>query len=75
MTRYFGTGSAVIVPDDIRPDNIRALVMDAIHRTVVAAGAVHDHHYVTESTWQSPNEGARILVEDAKRSGIEVPPC
>jgi predicted nucleotidyltransferase len=63
----------VIVPDDIRPD-IRALVMDAVHRTVVAAGAVPDHHYVTESTWRNPDEGARILVEDSKRSGIEVPP-
>jgi hypothetical protein len=62
----------VVVPDDIRPD-VRALVMDAVHRTVTAAGAVPDHNYVTESTWQDPHAGARILVEDAKRSGIEVP--
>ena len=61
----------VIVPDDIQPD-VRALVMDAVHHTVAAAGEVPDHHYVTESTWHSPDSGARILVEDAKRSGIEV---
>lgn len=62
----------VVVPDDIRPD-VRALVMDAVHRTVKTAGAVPDHHYVTESTWQDPDSGARILVEDAKSSGVEVP--
>ena len=62
----------VVVPDDIQPD-VRALLMDAVRRTVEATGAVPDHNYVTESTWQDPHSGARILVEDAKRSGIEVP--
>jgi hypothetical protein len=62
----------IVVPDDIKPD-VRANLMDAVHRTVKAAGAEPDHHYVTESTWQNPNSGSRILVEDAKHSGIEVP--
>jgi Nucleotidyltransferase domain len=62
----------VIVPDNIQPD-VRALVMAAVHRTITAAGAVPDHRYITQGTWRSPDSGARILVEDAKRSGIEVP--
>lgn len=62
----------LVVPDDIQPD-VRALVMGVVRNTVIAVGAVPDHNYVTESTWQDPDAGARILVEDAKRSGIEVP--
>jgi hypothetical protein len=62
----------VVVPDDIKPD-VRAHLMDAVQRTIRETGAVPDHHYVTESTWQNPGSGARILVENAKRSGIEVP--
>lgn len=63
----------VVVPDDIAPDT-RAHIMDAVQRTVRVAGAVPDHQYVTESSWQDPEPGSRILVEHAKRSGIEVPP-
>lgn len=62
----------VVVPDDIRPD-VRAYLMDEVHRTVKAAGTVPDHDYLTESSWQNPDSGSRILVEDAKRCGIEVP--
>jgi len=62
----------IVVRDDIEPD-VRADLMDAVYSTVKAAGAEPDHHYVTEGTWQNPGSGSRILVEDAKRSGIEVP--
>jgi hypothetical protein len=62
----------IVVPDHIE-QYVRANLMDAVYRTVKAAGAEPDHHYITESTWQNPNSGSRILVEDAKRSGIEVP--
>jgi tRNA nucleotidyltransferase (CCA-adding enzyme) len=62
----------LVLPDDIDP-YVRALIMSNVHNAVREAGATADHEYVTLSTWQNPESGARILVGEAKNYGIEVP--
>lgn len=62
----------LILPDDIDP-YVRALIMSNVRDMVRETGAAVDHEYVTVNTWQNPPPGARILVEQAKSQGIEVP--
>ena len=62
----------VILPDDI-DSYVRALIMSNVRDMVRETGAAVDHEHVTEITWQNPAPGARILVEQAKSQGIEVP--
>jgi len=62
----------LILPDDIDP-YVRALIMSNVRDMVRETGVAVDHEYVTVNTWQNPPPGARILVEQAKSQGIEVP--
>jgi predicted nucleotidyltransferase len=78
-SRANGTGSPgsdydllVILPDDVE-QSVRFMVMGDLYSLARQLGTEFDREHISLSTWHNPDAASRVLVDQAKICGIEVP--
>jgi uncharacterized protein len=62
----------VILPNDIE-QSVRSAIKGDLYSLAQRLGAEFDREHVPMSEWQNPVPAARVLVQQVKKYGIEVP--